>query len=55
MRQIVTEQSSEADLTILGFRAEQVKKKGTATFIGFEGMGNILFVNALKEKEITML
>lgn len=55
MRQIVSEQSSEADLTILGFRAEQVKKNGTATFIGFEGMGNILFVNALKEKEITML
>lgn len=55
MRQIVSDQSSEADLTILGFRAEQVKKHGTDTFTGYDGMGNILFVNALKEKEITML
>ena len=29
-----------------------MKKNGSATFEGYEGMGNILFINALKEKEI---
>ncbi|MFT4524982.1 MAG: amino acid transporter [Bacteroidia bacterium] len=55
LRNIIVKHSSEADLTMLGFRAEQVKKKGKETFEGYDGMGNILFVNAQGEKEITML
>lgn len=54
-KEIVTERSSEADLIILGFRSEAIKRNGEAVFSGYEGLGNILFVNAVSEKEISML
>lgn len=52
MRHIINEYSSDADLIILGFRDEAVKRKGTCVFEGFDGVGNILFVNAGQEKRI---
>ncbi len=52
MRQIIDESSSDADLIILGFRDEAVKRKGTCVFEGFDEVGNILFVNAGQEKRI---
>ena len=54
-KEIVTERSAEADLIILGFRSEAIKRKGAEVFDGYEGLGNILFVNAVSEKEISML
>lgn len=51
-RKIISDKSSTADLTIVGFRGEQVKHDGTKTFEGFTNMGNILFVNASSEKTI---
>lgn len=54
-KEIVTERSGEADLIILGFRSEAIKRKGAEVFEGYEGLGNILFVNAVSEKEISML
>ncbi|GAB4250575.1 MAG: hypothetical protein Kow0027_14040 [Saprospiraceae bacterium] len=34
-----------AELTILGFRHEALKKLGVQTFTGYEEIGNVLFVN----------
>jgi len=43
---------SKADLTIVGFRREVVKKQKLAAFEGYEKLGNVLFVNSLTGKEI---
>ncbi len=48
---VVKKQSKDADLTILGFSSEDITK-GTERFTKYEGMGNILFVNAYRKKEI---
>ncbi len=52
-KELISEKSVDADLTIVGFRHELVKAKGIDTFTGFNDIGNILFVNSQKEKEIT--
>ncbi|MBI1288937.1 MAG: amino acid permease [Flavobacteriales bacterium] len=54
-RDIVCERSKEADLILIGFRGETMKRKGAETFEGYDGLGNILFVHAVSEKEINML
>ena len=54
-KEIVCERSKEADLILLGFRSEAIKRKGEEVFLGYEGLGNILFVHAVNEKEISML
>lgn len=51
-KEIICEHSRDADLTIVGFRYELTKKLGTEPFEGYDGIGNVLFVNSLKEKEI---
>ncbi|UII25158.1 amino acid permease [Fulvivirga maritima] len=51
-KEIINDKSQDADLTIVGFRAEAIKQRGAEVFKGYEGVGNILFVNASKEKEI---
>jgi solute carrier family 12 (sodium/potassium/chloride transporter), member 2 len=51
-KSLVNEKSKDADLTIVGFRYEQVKHSGYETFMGYNSVGNILFVNAQQEKEI---
>jgi hypothetical protein len=55
IKEIICERSTQADLTLVGFRSESVKRKGEEVFFGYEGLGNILFVNAVSEKEINML
>ena len=49
---IINTKSQDADLTILGFRREVLKNKGTAAFKGVEGIGNTLFVHAAGKKDI---
>ncbi|NET35411.1 MAG: amino acid permease, partial [Cyanothece sp. SIO1E1] len=49
---IIREKSKDADLSIIGFRDELVKHEGTALFEGYEGIGNCLFVNAARQKNI---
>ncbi len=49
---IIMENSAEADLTIIGFRAEAVKARGNSLFLNYQTLGNILFVNSVHEKEI---
>ncbi|MBC8265784.1 MAG: amino acid permease [Flavobacteriales bacterium] len=52
IKSIINMYSEKADLTIIGFRNEVVKKQKTDAFQGYQKLGNILFVNSLKEKEI---
>ncbi len=52
-KQLIMEQSVDADLTIVGFRHDLVKAKGMQVFTGYEDVGNILFVSSQREKEIS--
>ena len=49
---IINKKSQDADLTIVGFRGELLKKEGRSIFEKLDGVGNTLFVNAVDEKEI---
>ena len=51
-KEIISKTSMDADLTIIGFRSEKIKTEGYKLFTGYERLGNILFVNSNKEKEI---
>lgn len=51
-KDVINTRSQDADLTIVGFRYELVKHNGKDIFMGYEKVGNVLFVNAQKEKEI---
>ncbi len=53
MHEVICEHSIDADLTILGFRGEDLNNKGIDIFRGYKDLGNILFVNANEDKEIT--
>ena len=48
---IIEQKSIDADLTIIGFRDKDIIQ-GISLFQGFGDIGNILFVNADKQKEI---
>ena len=52
-KSVINQQSKDADLTIVGFRSEMVKHNGLSVFEGYDGVGNILFVNTNKEKDIS--
>lgn len=52
VKQFISKKSASADLTILGFQKKTISEKGIDTFNGYENMGNILFVNSNKGKEI---
>jgi hypothetical protein len=51
-REIIGEVSVDSDLTIVGFRHEQLTTEGYKRFTGFNRLGNVLFVSANKKKEI---
>lgn len=51
----INETSHEADLTILGFREEVLKRRGKNIFEGYDKLSNVLFVNSAEEKEIKKL
>lgn len=52
IKTIINSHSKNSDLTIIGFRNELVKKQKLDIFEGYNELGNILFVNSIKEKEI---
>ena len=52
-RVLIREKSRDADLIILGFRSEAVKRLKDDIFRGYEGVGNVLFVNTTKEIGLT--
>lgn len=51
-KEAVEERSKMAGLTMIGFRSEILKHKPMEFFTGFDEIGDILFVNASKDKEI---
>jgi solute carrier family 12 sodium/potassium/chloride transporter 2 len=51
-RDIIGDVSADADLTIIGFRHEQLPAEGYKLFTGYDKLGNVLFVSADKKKEI---
>jgi len=52
-REIISRNSIDADLTIVGFRNELIRAEGINMFIGYENLGNILFVSSTEKKEIS--
>lgn len=51
-KEVINRKSRDADLTIVGFRQEILKHDQQEMFSGYDGIGNLLFVNAQREKEI---
>ncbi|MBN2519033.1 MAG: amino acid permease [Bacteroidales bacterium] len=49
---IINKYSSDAGLTIIGFREESLKHEGIKLFDGYDGLGNVLFVNSCNKKII---
>jgi hypothetical protein len=50
---LINEHSSDAGLTIIGFRAEHIKHFGADLFMGYEIVGDMLFVNSHRQKDIS--
>ncbi|MEM6398579.1 MAG: amino acid permease [Bacteroidota bacterium] len=51
-RSVINARSGDADLVIVGFQDKAIKKLGKEMFAGYEGVGNVLFVNAAEGVEI---
>jgi len=51
-KEIIKNKSKDAGLTIVGFRSESLKHEGTDLFLGYENLGDTLFVNTLHQKEL---
>jgi len=52
-KEIISRNSIDADLTIVGFRNELIRAEGINIFTGYENLGNILFVSSTEKKEIS--
>ncbi len=52
VKDIINDRSKDADLTVVGFRGEALKQLGAEVFAGYDSIGNVLFVNAAKGKNI---
>lgn len=52
VRETIAARSQDADLVILGFREELLRKAEREMFAGYDGIGNVLFVNSHQRKEI---
>ena len=51
-RVIINDKFAGADLTIIGFNSEVVKQLRSEVFEVYQNLGNILFVNSYKEKDL---
>ncbi|HUS87592.1 MAG TPA: hypothetical protein VMW76_10150 [Bacteroidales bacterium] len=51
--ELVSRNSTDSDLTILGFTSQDLESQGVDLFGGYNDLGNILFVNANESKEIS--
>lgn len=52
IRKLVNQHSASAGLTILSFRSEHLKHDKENVFLGYENMGDILFINTHQPKAI---
>ncbi|MCL2511808.1 MAG: hypothetical protein FWF09_07135 [Bacteroidales bacterium] len=50
--EVVAEHSHNAGLTLIGFSEDAIKQEDTECFTAFDGIGDVLFVNAIKSKKI---
>ena len=53
IKSIINQHSSEAALTIIGFRHYELNLKENAAFSDYDALGNVLFVNSKNEKVIS--
>ena len=51
-KEMINKYSEDAGLTVIGFRGEQLKHDKKELFMGYDKVGNILFVNAHRDTEI---
>lgn len=51
-KEMINKYSENAGLTVVGFRGEQLKHDKKKLFMGYDKVGNILFVNAHEDTEI---
>ncbi len=51
-KELISEKSKDAGLTLIGFREELLKHDGRNIFTGYNNMGDILFVNSHDQKMI---
>lgn len=51
-KEIINKKSKDAGLTLIGFRSELLKHEGKNLFMGYEDLGDTLFVNTLHQKEL---
>ncbi len=52
VKEIIGIKSVDADLTLIGFKTEVVKQLEENAFDGYKNPGNVIFINAHREKEI---
>ena len=52
LKEVINQRSNTADLTVLGFNTESVKGKHIELFLGYDEIGDVLFVNTNIEKVI---
>lgn len=52
IKELISENSGNADLTLLGFHESRMKTNGMEVFKGYDSCGNILFLNTLEHKDI---
>ena len=52
LKEIINQRSQDDDLIMLGLRYESLKQKRSDLFKDFDDIGNILFVNAVREQKI---
>lgn len=52
IKSIINQYSQDADLLVLGFLSEALKRFGTEVFEGFDGLCNVLFLTTEERKQI---
>ena len=55
IKEIINNKSQSADLSIVGFRSEILKRTASDLFAGYDQLSNVLFVNSTEEKEISRI
>ncbi len=53
IKELISEHSKNASLTIIGFHESRMKTNGMDVFKGYDSLGNILFLNTLERKNIS--
>ncbi len=52
VKKIMSDNSADADLVIVGYKGETIQSASLDVFTGYDDLGNILFINSFREKEI---